>query len=132
MPTIVHFEIPTDNVEKSRKFYSELFDWNVEKWTGTESMPEGMEYWTVITTDDKGHKAIGGGLMKRQNPQQQGITNYIDVRSVDEYSSKVERLGGKIVVPKMPVKGMGYFAVCLDTKNNTFGKWETNSEAVNS
>jgi uncharacterized protein len=31
--------------------------------------------------------------------------NYIDVRSVDEYSSKVERLGGKIVVPKMPVKG---------------------------
>jgi predicted enzyme related to lactoylglutathione lyase len=36
MPTIVHFEIPTDNVEKSRKFYSELFDWNVEKWTGTE------------------------------------------------------------------------------------------------
>ena len=37
MPTIVHFEIPTDNVERSRKFYSELFDWNVEKWTGTES-----------------------------------------------------------------------------------------------
>jgi predicted enzyme related to lactoylglutathione lyase len=34
IPTIVHFEIPTDNVEKSRKFYSELFDWNVEKWTG--------------------------------------------------------------------------------------------------
>ena len=59
--------------------------------------------------------------------------NYIDVRAVDEYSSKVERLGGKIVVPKMPVKGMGYFAVCLDTENNnTFGIWETNSEAVNS
>jgi len=38
--------------------------------------------------------------------------NYIDVRAVDEYSSKVERLEGKIVVPKMPVKGMGYFAVC--------------------
>lgn len=32
-------------------------------------MPEGMEYWTVITTDDKGSKAIGGGPMKRQNPQ---------------------------------------------------------------
>lgn len=74
-------------------------------------MPEGMEYWTVITTDDKGNKAIGGGLMKRQNPQQQGITNYIDVRSVDEYSSKVDRLGGKIVVPKMPVKGMGYVLI---------------------
>lgn len=129
MPTIVHFEIPSDNVEKTRKFYGELFGWNIEKWTGAESMPEGMEYWTVTTTDDKGSKAIGGGLMKRQNPQQHGITNYIDVRSVEEYASKVERLGGKVVVPKMPVKGMGYFSVCLDTENNTFGIWETNNEA---
>jgi predicted enzyme related to lactoylglutathione lyase len=32
---------------KTRKFYSELFGWNIEKWTGAESMPEGMEYWTV-------------------------------------------------------------------------------------
>lgn len=31
MPTIVHFEIPSDNVEKTRKFYSELFGWNIEK-----------------------------------------------------------------------------------------------------
>ena len=128
MPTIVHFEIPSDNVEKTRKFYSELFGWNIEKWAGAE-MPEGMEYWTVTTTDDKGNKAIGGGLMKRQNPQQQGITNYIDVKSVDEYAAKVGGLGGKVVVPKTPVKGMGYFAVCLDTENNTFGIWETNSEA---
>jgi uncharacterized protein len=47
MPTIVHFEIPSDNVEKTRKFYSDLFSWNIEKWTGAESMPEGMDYWTV-------------------------------------------------------------------------------------
>ena len=40
MPTIVHFEIPSDNVEKTRKFYGELFGWNIEKWTGAESMPE--------------------------------------------------------------------------------------------
>jgi len=24
---------------------------------------------------------------------------------------------------------MGYFAVCLDTENNTFGIWETNQNA---
>jgi predicted enzyme related to lactoylglutathione lyase len=47
MPTIVHFEIPSDNVEKTRKFYGELFGWNIEKWTGAESMPERMEYWTA-------------------------------------------------------------------------------------
>jgi predicted enzyme related to lactoylglutathione lyase len=88
-----------------------------------------MEYWIVSTTDDKGNKApIGGGLMKRQEQHQQ-ITNFIDVNSVDEYSSKIEKLGGKVVVTKMAVPGMGYFAVCHDTENNSFGIWETNEGA---
>jgi uncharacterized protein len=87
-----------------------------------------MEYWTITTTDDKGNKALGGGMMKRQGPQQP-ITNYIDVKSIDEYSSKVQQLGGKVHVPKMPVPGMGYLAVCLDTENNAFGIWETNENA---
>jgi uncharacterized protein len=129
MPTIVHFEIPADNVERSKKFYTELFGWSIEKWPGGENMPEGMEYWLVTTTDDKGNKALAGGIMKRQNPQQQGITDYIDVKSIDEYSARIEKLGGRVVVPKMPVQGMGYFAVCLDTENNSFGIWETDSEA---
>ena len=27
MPTLVHFEIPPDEVERSRKFYIHLFEW---------------------------------------------------------------------------------------------------------
>jgi uncharacterized protein len=129
MPTIVHFEIPSDDVERSKRFYSELFGWNIEKWPGSEEMPEGMEYWMITTTDDKGHKALTGSMMKRQNAQQHGITNFIDVKSIDEYSSRVEQLGGKIVTPKMPVPGMGYFAACIDTENNRFAIWETDSKA---
>jgi predicted enzyme related to lactoylglutathione lyase len=125
MPTIVHFEVPADDVERSRKFYSDLFGWKMEKWPGMES---GMDYWIINTTDNEGSKAVGGGMMKRQNPQQ-GITNFIDVTSVDEYSAKVQSLGGKIVAPKQAVPTMGYFAVCLDTENNTFGIWETNPNA---
>jgi predicted enzyme related to lactoylglutathione lyase len=125
LPTIVHFEIPADDAERSRKFYSDLFGWKIEKWPGMES---GMEYWTINTTDNEGGKAVGGGMMKRQNPQQ-GITNFIDVTSVDEYSAKVQSLGGKIVAPKQAVPTMGFFAVCLDTENNTFGIWETNQNA---
>jgi len=34
MPTIVHFEIPADDVERSKKFYSDLFGWKIEKWPG--------------------------------------------------------------------------------------------------
>ena len=64
-----------------------------------------MEYWMVTTTDDKGNKALGGGMMKRVQPGQQ-ITNYINVRSVDEYSEKVEKLGGRVVATKHAVPGM--------------------------
>ena len=127
MPTIVHFEIPADDVERSRKFYSDLFGWKIEKWSGSPGID--MEYWVITTTDEKGNKAlIGGGMMKRQKPHEQ-ITNFIDVKSVDEYSSKIEKLGGKVVVPKMAVPGMGYFAVGHDTENNSFGIWESNESA---
>ncbi len=121
MVTIVHFEIPSDNIERSKKFYHELFGWKIDKWSGSDST---MEYWMITTTDDKGNEALRGGMMKRQNPQQ-GITNFIGVDSIDDYSSKVQQLGGKIVVPKTPVSGMGFFAVCLDTENNSFAIWES-------
>jgi uncharacterized protein len=136
MPTIVHFEIPSEDIERSKKFYNDLFEWKIEKWPGTDddsqltsaATGQPMEYWMVTTTDDKGNKALGGGMMKRQMPEQQ-VTNYIDVKSVDEYSSKVQKLGGKVVAPKHAVPGMGYFALCLDTENNSFAIWETNEGA---
>ncbi|MGN6628417.1 MAG: VOC family protein [Candidatus Nitrosocosmicus sp.] len=130
MPTIVHFEIPSDDIQRSKRFYNELFGWTIEKFQGADNnMPEDMEYYIITTTDDKGNKSLRGGILRRQNIQQQGITNYIDVKSIDEYSAKVEKLGGKVFVQKMPVPGMGYFAICLDTENNSFAIWETNSSA---
>jgi predicted enzyme related to lactoylglutathione lyase len=129
MPTIVHFEIPSDDIERSKNFYNELFGWNFENWSRPEPLPEGHEYLIISTTDDKGNKSIGGGMMKRQNSQQQGMTKNIDVKSIQEYSAKLEQLGGKVMAPKKPVPGMGYFAVCLDTENNSFGIWETDANA---
>ena len=130
MPTIVHFEIPADDIERAKRFYTDLFGWKIEKWPGIEGdSSSNMEYLIISTTDDKGDKAlVGGGLMKRQDPQQK-ITNFIDVTSIDEYSSKIEKLGGNVIVSKMAVPGMGYFAICRDTENNNFGIWESNESA---
>jgi len=69
MPTIVHFEIPSDDIERTKKFYTDLFGWKIEKWPGTDDSQmtsaagQPMEYWMVTTTDDKGNKALGGGMM---------------------------------------------------------------------
>lgn len=118
MPTIVHFEIPADDTERAKKFYIDLFGWKIEK------TPE-MDYWMITTS---GEKAVDGGMMKRQNPEEK-ITNYIDVPSIDEYAAKVEKLGGKVVVPKAAVPNYGYFAVCIDTENNAFALWQSDKSA---
>jgi predicted enzyme related to lactoylglutathione lyase len=57
----VHFEIPSDDTERSKKFYNELFGWKIEKWPGSEDTPEAMGYWMVTTVDDKGNEALTGG-----------------------------------------------------------------------
>lgn len=44
-------------------------------------------------------------------------------------TEKVKKLGGKIIMLKMPVPGWGYLAACVDTENNTFGLWEEDSSA---
>jgi predicted enzyme related to lactoylglutathione lyase len=120
MSSIVWFEIPADNVERAKAFYGALFGWKIEKFPGP------MEYWQIDTGG--GGDAPGGGLLQRQHPQH-GITNYVGVASVDESAAKVEKLGGKVVMPKTAVPQMGYFAVCQDTENNTFALWEMNESA---
>lgn len=115
MATIVHFEIPADNVERANKFYGSLFGWKAEK-------VQGMEYLGFRTGDD----AIGG-IMKRQMPDQQ-ITNYFGIDSVDKHAKKIQELGGKVKVPKTDVPGFGWFAICTDTENNTFAVWENSQQ----
>ena len=122
MPTIVHFMVPAEDMERAKKFYTELFGWKIEK------MPGPVEYYGIETTDEEGKKGLGGGLAKREKPSE-AIVNYIDIPSIDESIAKVEKLGGKIVMPKTAVPGIGYAAVCRDTENNTFGLWERNEGA---
>jgi predicted enzyme related to lactoylglutathione lyase len=98
MPTIVHFDVATDNPERAKRFYEDLFDWKMEN-------PPGMtDYYLIETKDLNGENGVGGGLGKRGDPGQK-ITAYMGVNSVDEYSAKVEKLGGKVIQPKMTVPG---------------------------
>ena len=122
MPTIAHFDLPADDPERAKKFYSELFDWKIEKVEGP------FEYYFIETTDLEGQPSLGGGMASRGSPEQR-ITNFIGVTSVDEYCERVKELGGTVLQPKMPVPGWGYLAVCMDTEQNTFGLWEVNENA---
>jgi predicted enzyme related to lactoylglutathione lyase len=78
---IVWFEIPADDPQRARKFYSALFGWKIN------AFPEMKDYWHIDTggSDD----TPDGGLMPRKHSKQP-ITNYINVASVTKFAAKVE------------------------------------------
>jgi predicted enzyme related to lactoylglutathione lyase len=121
MPRVVHFEIPSDDPERSVRFYSELFGWEFQKWDGP------MDYW-MVTTGGENEPGINGGLMPRQEPSQ-GVVNVVDVPSVDEYVAKAEAAGGTVVLPKTPVPGVGWLAYITDPDGNVTGMMQEDSNA---
>ena len=118
--TVVHFEIPAEDLERAKRFYSELFGWKI-------SAEAGFEDYLMIHTAAQG-EVVNGGLMKKKMPGQ-SVTNYVLVESVEEAAAKAKQLGGQVVVPKTAIPKMGYFAVALDPEGNPVGLWETDSSA---
>lgn len=117
---VVHFEIPCDNPEKTINFFKDAFGWSFQQF-GTE------EYWMVITGDEK-DPGINGGLMKKKDPKQP-IANSIDVVDLDAAVLKVEKAGGKIVVPKMAIPGVGWLAYFTDPDGNIHGLYQNDPTA---
>jgi uncharacterized protein len=126
--TVVHFEIPADQPDRAAEFYRELFGWEFKHLGG----PADYRLVQTVPTNPKGMPAragVNGGLMRRMMPGQ-GPVNYIGVENVDEFARKAERLGAKIVVPKMPVQGMGWFVQLKDTEGNVFAIWQNDEAAA--
>lgn len=118
--SIVWFEIPADKPERAKKFYEQLFGWKITPFPGM------TDYWHIDTGGDDA--SPDGGLMSRKYPEQP-ITSYVCVPSVTRHMAKVKKLGGRVCLPKTPVPGMGYLAICEDTEENTFALWEPNPKA---
>jgi len=121
MPKIDHFEINADDPLRAKSFYENVFKWKIEKWEGP------LEYW-LISAGDEDEPGINGGLQKREN-KEDAITNYITVKSVDDIIKKIEENGGKIIKPKSPIPGVGYYAIFKDTEGNRLYLMEKDESA---
>ncbi len=125
--TIVHFEVPADDVDKLQKFYAELFAWDIEKSPGFEEFDYRLI--TTVPTDEQGlptRSGVNGGLFKKMSPEQKSIY-YVQVESVDEYGKKIEQLGGKITQPKVEVPNIGWVVMAVDPEGNTFALFQATS-----
>jgi predicted enzyme related to lactoylglutathione lyase len=116
--TLVHFEIPAQDVEKLKKFYEGVFGWKIVQY------PSPEDYWVIQTVpvDSNGmptRPGVNGGMFKKLEPEIKPI-NYFAVESITNFLAKIIKLGGKIVSPKQEVPNVGWIAAAEDPEGNKF------------
>ena len=123
MDSVVHFEVPADDLDRAKKFYGDVFGWQ------TMDMPE-VNYTGIITTEvDQATQmptqpgAINGGMYKRDRANEPA-TVVVNVGSIEDALKKIGQAGGSIVDQKTEVPGMGFYARFRDTEGNLVGLWE--------
>ena len=127
MPRVVHFEIHADDPQRAANFYQGAFGWNIQKWDGPE------DYW-LVTTGQAPEPGIDGAILQRRGPiNGDSVIAYVctvDVPSVDDAIAKITSHGGTIVLPKMPVPGVGWLVYAKDTEGNIFGSLQSDHNAA--
>lgn len=123
MDQVVHFHIPVNEMSRAKKFYTDIFGWEIEE----IEKHKNYQLVTTVATDENDIPiepgAINGALYVRETPEEYPEIT-IEVSSIDDYLKKIEESGGKLVTPKTPVGDFGFYAEVLDTENNTIGLWE--------
>ncbi len=110
---VVYFEIAGRDGEALKEFYANLFDWNI-----SHHAPAGS-YWYVEGEEG----GIPGGIMQTTEDMPPNyVTFYVQVDDIQGCLGQAESLGGKTIVPPMPVPGgMGHIGVFLDPSGNCIG-----------
>ncbi|HEY4517606.1 MAG TPA: VOC family protein [Candidatus Paceibacterota bacterium] len=122
MDKVVHFELPADDLLRAKKFYTDVFGWEMQ------DFPE-MKYIVArsVAVDEKQmpkeQGAINGGLVERGDTIPVP-TIFMKVESIEETIKKIEGAGGSVVLPKTAIAGMGSYARIRDTEGNIVGLWE--------
>ena len=132
MSRVVHFEILVDDPERAKTFYSAVFGWTFQDWSGATG---GPPYWGVSTGPDD-QPGINGGLLQRMGSTPsagQGANAFVCTIAVDDYDATEKLIldaGGQVALPKMALVGMAWQGYYLDTEGNTFGIHQPDPEAA--
>lgn len=107
---LCHFELMTDDVARCKAFYGAVFDWKFDD--------EAMPGYTIVQTGQD----PGGGVFARPQEAPHACLNvYFTVGDIDKTLAKAVELGGKVLVPKTPIPGVGHFALFADPEGIVIG-----------
>lgn len=113
MSRVVHFEIMAKEPQQAVEFYSKVFGWKFHKWDNP-----GMDYWLITTGEDK-VPGINGGL--GPGDPVKTVVNTIGIADLDATVMRIVQHGGKVMQPRGPLPGVGWYAAFEDSVGNQFG-----------
>ena len=99
----VWHDLMSADVEKSTRFYGELFNWSIKK--------EDSGPYTLIKS---GEEHVGGILPLPMPNMPPHWIGYVSVPSVDKACAQAKDWNGKVIAPKMEIPNVGTFAVIGD------------------
>ena len=108
---VVHWEIGAKDAKKLGEFYSQVFGWKI-------NTDNPMNYGMV---SPGGPGGIDGGIFQTRPGDPNYLTFYIQVDDLQASLDKAEALGGKTVVPPMPIPNVGAIALFQDPEGHTVG-----------
>jgi len=108
------FEIPVKNFDRAKKFYGTVLNAEIH-----EMEMGGMKHGMFPADMEKG--GIGGAIVQGEGyePSQTGSTVYLNAgNDLSDSLSKVEKAGGKVILPKTSIGEHGNIALFIDTEGN--------------
>jgi uncharacterized protein len=108
------FEVPVTDMARAKKFYGAVLGTKFEKMP----MP-GMEMESFADSDMEAAGA-GGALIKSEQakPAQTGTVVYFSCDEVTAALQRVEKAGGKTVMPRTSIGEYGFIGGFVDTEGN--------------
>ncbi|HEX5387108.1 MAG TPA: VOC family protein [Gemmatimonadales bacterium] len=111
---ICYLEIPTDDVERSARFYTDVFRWT------TRVRGDGQHAF-----DDTTGAVSGAWVLGRPPQREPGMLAYIMVDSIERTLAAVTKGGGRVMTPLTALHAAGEaFATIADPAGNVVGLYQ--------
>jgi len=112
----VHIELNTQDLDKAKEFYTQLFQWKLQD----APMGDGTTY-TMIGVGE----GTGGGMMKHPMPGAPSFwLPYVHVEDIHASVEKAKSLGAKMIVEIKEVPGAGWLSIFLDPTGACIALWK--------
>lgn len=109
------FELPVVDLERARRFYETVLG------RPLKTVTFGGTPMAMFPSDGD---AVGGALVAdhKRKPASDGSLVFLNANGVlDECQARIEKAGGKLLVPKTGIGEHGHIVLLLDTEGNQVG-----------